>query len=89
MRKALVVGIDHYENIGDLFGCVSDAHAVKNVLERHRGRDGTVNFAVRLLSSGGPRAAITRAEIKETCRSCSRMTPRSRCSISRDMAMWR
>jgi len=63
MRKALVVGIDHYEEIGDLHGCVNDAHAVKNVLERHG--DGTVNFDVKLLSAGGPRDAITRAQIKK------------------------
>ncbi len=33
MRKALVVGIDHYAEISSLHGCVNDAHAVKNVLE--------------------------------------------------------
>lgn len=25
MRKALVVGLDHYEHIGGLTGCVNDA----------------------------------------------------------------
>ncbi|WP_264073802.1 caspase family protein, partial [Mycolicibacter minnesotensis] len=34
MRKALIVGIDHYPYIGDLSGAVNDAHAVKNVLNR-------------------------------------------------------
>ncbi|MCA2354907.1 caspase family protein, partial [Mycobacterium intracellulare] len=29
MRKALIVGIDHYPHIGDLSGAVNDAHAVK------------------------------------------------------------
>lgn len=42
MRKALIVGIDYYETLSDLRGCVSDAHSVKDVLERNS--DGTVNF---------------------------------------------
>ena len=45
MRKALIVGIDHYTNIKPLSGCVNDAHAVKAILERHA--DGTVNFDTR------------------------------------------
>lgn len=28
MRKALCVGIDSYQNIDDLHGCVNDANAV-------------------------------------------------------------
>ena len=43
MRKALIVGIDHYVSISGLHGCVSDAHDVKAALERHA--DGTLNFA--------------------------------------------
>ena len=42
MRKALVVGIDYYESINSLHGCVNDAYAVKAVLDRHS--DGTKNF---------------------------------------------
>jgi hypothetical protein len=45
MRKALVVGIDYYDSIVPLFGCVNDAHSVKAVLERNS--DGTVNFEVK------------------------------------------
>jgi hypothetical protein len=66
MRKALVVGIDHYTKFSALFGCVSDAHSVKTVLERNS--DGTVNFAVKLLSGTGPTNLVTRAELKETVR---------------------
>lgn len=50
MRKALIVGIDHYDHIGGLSGCVNDAHSVKSVLERHA--DGTVNFATPMLLTG-------------------------------------
>ena len=54
MRKALVVGIDHYAHISPLFGCVNDAHSVKAVLERNS--DGTKNFDVKPLSGTGPTA---------------------------------
>ena len=63
MRKALVVGLDYYESLTPLFGCVNDAHAVKSVLERHA--DGTVNFDVRLLTATGTSSAISRRELKE------------------------
>jgi hypothetical protein len=63
MRKALVVGIDHYSRIPRLFGCVNDAHSVKAVLERHA--DGTPNFGVRLLTGTSPSDAVTRADIKD------------------------
>jgi len=42
MKIALIVGINHYDNGGALFGCVNDARLVKAVLERHG--DGSVNF---------------------------------------------
>ena len=32
MRKALCVGIDSYQNINDLHGCVNDANSVKSAL---------------------------------------------------------
>jgi len=66
MRKALVVGIDHYTQISSLRGCVNDAHSVKSVLERNS--DGTVNFAVRLVAATGPAEALTRERLKESVR---------------------
>ncbi len=66
MRKALVVGIDHYVKFIALFGCVNDAHSVKTVLERNS--DGTVNFDVKLLSGNGSTNLVTRAELKEKVR---------------------
>lgn len=62
MRKALIIGIDHYENINPLFGCVNDAYAVKNVLDRHS--DGTKNFDVNLNISTGENSIIERKELK-------------------------
>jgi hypothetical protein len=63
MRKALVIGIDHYDHISPLYGCVNDAHSVKSVLERHS--DGTVNFHVKLLTGTGPNDTVTRKEIRD------------------------
>lgn len=63
MRKALVVGIDHYEHASPLFGCVNDAHAVKAILERDS--DGSVNFDVKLLTGTGPGQTVTRSELKD------------------------
>lgn len=66
MRKALVVGIDHYTKIAPLHGCVNDAHAVKSVLERNS--DGTVNFDVRLVAATGPAEALSREKLKDSVR---------------------
>lgn len=66
MRKALVVGIDYYAHISSLYGCVSDAHAIKTVLERNS--DGSVNFSVKLFSGVGANDVVTRAELKEKVR---------------------
>ena len=66
MRKALVVGIDYYAKGSGLFGCVNDAHSVKSVLDRNS--DGTVNFAVKLLTGTGPMDVVSRAALKEAIR---------------------
>ena len=66
MRKALVVGINYYTHGSGLFGCVDDAHAVKSVLERNS--DGTVNFAIKLLSGTGPTDVVSRSELKDQVR---------------------
>jgi hypothetical protein len=66
MRKALIVGINYYDHVPLLYGCVEDAYAVKNVLDRNS--DGTVNFSVKLLSSTGPTHPVSRSELKEHIR---------------------
>jgi hypothetical protein len=48
MKRALVVGIDHYPS-APLSGCVNDAKAIAGLLERHG--DGSPNFSVRSLTS--------------------------------------
>jgi uncharacterized caspase-like protein len=67
VRKALIVGIDHYDHIGPLSGCVNDAHSVKSVLERHA--DGTVNFATPKLLTGTSAAdRVDRGQLKDAAR---------------------
>ena len=65
-RKAVVVGIDYYKSISPLYGCVNDAYSVKNILERNS--DGTINFAVLLLSATNLKDVVTRQELKEKVR---------------------
>lgn len=48
MRKALIIGIDHYPN-SPLHGCVNDAIAVASTLEKNG--DGSPNFSIRTLTS--------------------------------------
>lgn len=63
MRKALIVGIDYYENVSGLHGCVNDAYAVKNVLERHG--DGSPNFGVNLMAASNVSSKVGRKQLKD------------------------
>lgn len=65
MRKALIVGIDHYDSSADdhLFGCVEDAHSVKAVLERHDG--GLVNFGCKLLTGTSDSERVDKSDLKD------------------------
>lgn len=62
MKKALIVGIDYYQLINSLFGCVNDSYQVKSVLERHS--DGTKNFDVNHFISTAPHNLIKRKDLK-------------------------
>ena len=64
MRLALIVGIDYYEHIDQLYGCVNDAHSVKNVLDRHA--DGSVNFDCHLMTAVSADTMISRSSLKDT-----------------------
>lgn len=63
MRKALVVGIDHYDQDSSLHGCVKDAHAINQVLSCHS--NGTKNFGVKMLTGTGPADRVTRGQLRE------------------------
>lgn len=63
MRKALCVGIDSYEKINDLHGCVNDANGVKAALERNG--DGTLNFSTKIICATSEASYITRECLKD------------------------
>ncbi|RZL01938.1 MAG: caspase family protein [Rubrivivax sp.] len=63
MKRALVVGINYYPNVGQLHGCVNDAYAVSQVLARHM--DGQLNFDVKLITAVDAKTAIGRKQLKE------------------------
>jgi hypothetical protein len=63
MRKALVVGINYYPDIGQLYGCVNDAYAVNQVLVRHM--DGELNFDVQLHTAVDAASSISRRHLKD------------------------
>lgn len=62
MKKALVVGIDNYVNIPDLYGCVNDACAVSTVLSRHY--DNTLNFDVKTMLSTSENKIVTKVDLE-------------------------
>lgn len=57
-----MIGIDYYQKINSLFGCVNDAYAIKTVLDRHS--DGTKNFDVNIDVSTGESSFIQRKQLK-------------------------
>ncbi|MGG8497144.1 caspase family protein [Tenacibaculum sp. TC6] len=63
IKKALIVGIDYYENISQLYGCVNDAYSVEAALERNG--DGSKNFQTKLLTANGVDSKLTRKELKD------------------------
>jgi hypothetical protein len=66
MRKALVVGIDYYEHLDNLSGCVNDASAVMRRLERNS--DDSVNFGQPRLLLGKAKRDVDRHLLREAVR---------------------
>src|SRR5690348_2366376 len=63
MRRALLVGIDHYDNFAELRCAVNDAKRLEQLLARHD--DGSLNYTVRLEVSSHGKSHITRAYIRK------------------------
>lgn len=63
-KRALIVGINDYEAVSQLAGCVPDAYAMEEVLSRHA--DGSINFECRRATSDGDR--ITRGFLRQQWR---------------------
>lgn len=65
MRRALIVGIDHYKR-GPLDGCINDARNMYEVFNRHE--DKSINFDCRLMISidtDNPKTQITTRRLKK------------------------
>jgi Caspase domain len=64
MRKALIVGLDHYSDISRLTGCVQDAIAVAAMLEKNYNR--TANFTdPRLLIAPDAYKPVSRRALRD------------------------
>ncbi|GCE42955.1 High-affnity carbon uptake protein Hat/HatR [Rhodococcus wratislaviensis] len=61
MKRALLVGIDHYPDFGDLAGCVNDARALAPLLSRNE--DDSPNFACRTELASDDASAVTRDDL--------------------------
>ena len=62
-RKALIVGINYYSNVGTLNGCVADAYSVNSVLSDNS--DGTKNFDTKLVTVVDQNSLISRSQLKD------------------------
>ncbi|WP_271003614.1 caspase family protein [Listeria seeligeri] len=62
MRKALIVGVNYYENINSLSGCVPDAYSMNSVLSDNS--DGTKNFDTKLITAFDSNSALSRSDLK-------------------------
>lgn len=66
MRKALIIGVNDYDNIGSLNWCENDAVGMEQALERNA--DGNPNFSVQLLTTNNPmgvRGLQTKQKIRD------------------------
>ncbi|RDJ05077.1 caspase family protein [Rhizobium grahamii] len=65
-RKALVVGIDYYEHLSPLRGCVSDAISVHRVLAHHGTASARTNFrGAELLTATDKYSRIVKKTLRE------------------------
>jgi uncharacterized caspase-like protein len=63
MKRALLVGIDYYENFSSLYGCANDADAMYPLLKRNE--DDSPNLDCRLASAKDAASRVTRDRMKE------------------------
>jgi hypothetical protein len=66
-RRALIVGINSYDNVESLSACVADAKAMHEALSRHK--DGRLNYECRvLLDKTEQNGRIAKAALRAACR---------------------
>jgi hypothetical protein len=61
MKRALLVGIDHYDNFPPLYGCANDAAALEPLLAHNE--DGSPNLECRLAVASDAATAVGRDEL--------------------------
>ncbi len=67
IRKALLVGINYYQHVSSLKGCITDATKMAEILGHHA--DGSTNFsAPKLLTSDSEQNLINRFNLKDSVR---------------------
>ena len=66
MKKALIVGIDYYEHIESLFGCVNDSNSVTSVLARNGDKEKGKNFDINHKVASSASNLITRGDLKDS-----------------------
>lgn len=73
-RRALLVGINKYDEFHNLSTCVADATAMQTLLERNA--DGGPNYSCRLMAYGGRKHPdkITMPKLREACRELFKYT---------------
>jgi hypothetical protein len=64
MRKALIIGLDHYRHRRPLNGCVQDALAMQKTLAQHG--DGRSNFACQMLLATEEASAVDRTRLRRS-----------------------
>lgn len=64
MKRALLVGIDHYPKSNSLHGCVADATELSEVLTTHA--DGSPNWRTELVIGTNDSPAITRDSLRQS-----------------------
>jgi uncharacterized caspase-like protein len=65
MRKALIVGIDHYDQLPSMSSCVDDARAVRGVLERHADGTETENFIDPTVLTTSPTNMVKKSQLRD------------------------
>jgi hypothetical protein len=62
VKRALLVGVDHYPTVSSLSGCVADATALNELLEQHA--DGSPNWRTELIIGESGPNTVTRNSLR-------------------------
>ena len=62
-KKALIVGVDHYQHFAPLPCCIKDAHSIEKVLSRNA--DGSKNFDIKRLEGKDDANPLAKKQLKD------------------------